>query len=244
MALTTDRSDTIYLLCAGAVQGLIKQLASRFEDQTGAVIRPRFGAVGAMKELLLAGEPCDVMIVTDAMIVSLQAAGDLAPQARSPLGRVRTGIAVPSGRPTPDVASPEKLKAVLLAASAIYFPDPHRATAGIHFASVIDRLCIRDAVSAKVRNFPNGATSMRELASDHSAAAIGCTQITEINYTPGIDLVGPLPHEFELATVYSAAVAARTSQPALAQRLIDLLAGSHTRSLRLEGGFELGFELD
>jgi molybdate transport system substrate-binding protein len=210
----------------------------RFKEETGAALNAKFGAVGAMKEALSAGEPCDVMIVTDAMVVELQAAGMLAASQRSALGRVRTGVAVRSGEPTPDISTPNALAAALIAASAIYFPDPQRATAGIHFASVIRRLGIREAVASRVRNFPNGATSMRELAADTSAAAIGCTQITEIKYTPGLALVGALPQEFELATVYTAAVGARSSQSALAQRFIDLLAGSQTRSMRVEAGFE------
>ena len=57
-------------------------------------------------------------------------------------------------------------------------------------------------------------------------------------YTPGITLVGPLPDEFELATVYTAAVAMRAAQPVLAQRFIDLLAGPATRAMRADGGFE------
>ena len=227
----------VNILCAGAVQGIVKALQAPFERETGATLQMRFGAVGAMKEALLAGESCDVMIVTDAMVVALQSAGDLGTQPRAALGRVRTGIAVRSGEPLPVVATPDQLKAALLAASAIYFPDPQRATAGIHFASVVDRLGVKDEVAARLRTFPNGATSMRELAAS-GPGAIGCTQITEILYTPGIALVGPLPDAFELATVYTAAVGARAAQPVLAQRFIDLLAGPSTRAMRAEGGFE------
>jgi molybdate transport system substrate-binding protein len=231
-------THTLNILCAGAVQGIVKALQARFEQETGATLQARFGAVGAMKEALLAGDPCDVMIVTDAMVVALQAGGELAGTVRAPLGRVRTGVAVRAGAPVPDVGSPEALKAALLAASALYFPDPQRATAGIHFASVLSQLGIEEALTDRVRTFPNGATSMRELAADAGAAPIGCTQITEILYTPGIALAGPLPAAFELATVYTAAVAARTGQPALAQRLVELLAGPQSRELRLAGGFE------
>ena len=230
-------AEVVNLLCAGAAQGLVKSLQARFERESGAVLQARFGAVGAMREALLGGEPCDVMIVTDAMVVALQAAGALDAQPRAPLGRVRTGVAVRRGEPLPDVASPQALKASLLAASAVYFPDPQRATAGIHFASVLDQLGIEDALTPRLRTFPNGATSMRELASAEPGA-IGCTQITEILYTPGIALVGALPAAFELATVYTAAVAARTSQPVLARQLVELLAGAGSRTLRAEGGFE------
>ena len=230
-------SDVVNILCAGAVQGIVKALQARFERETGATLQVRFGAVGAMKEALLAGEPCDVMIVTDAMVVALQSAGDLGVLPRAPLGRVRTGIAVRSGEALPGIATPEQLKAALLAASVVYFPDPQRATAGIHFASVLAQLGIADDLTARTRTFPNGATAMRELAAS-APGAIGCTQITEILYTPGIALVGPLPDAFELATVYTAALAARAAQPMLAQRFIDLLAGPATRAMRAEGGFE------
>lgn len=230
-------SDVVNILCAGAVQGIVKALQARFERETGATLQMRFGAVGAMKEALLAGEPCDVMIVTDAMVVALQSAGDLGVMPRAPLGRVRTGVAVRSGEALPGIATPEQLKAALLAASAVYFPDPQRATAGIHFASVLAQLGIADDLAARSRTFPNGATAMRELAAS-APGAIGCTQITEILYTPGIALVGPLPDAFELATVYTAALAARAAEPMLAQRFIDLLAGPATRAMRAEGGFE------
>ena len=55
---------TLNVLCAGAAQGLVKALQARFLADTGAAVQARFGAVGAMKEALLAGEPCDVFIVT------------------------------------------------------------------------------------------------------------------------------------------------------------------------------------
>jgi len=229
--------DSLNLLCAGAVQGLVRLLQPRFSAETGATLNARFGAVGAMKEALAAGTPCDVMIVTDAMVVELQASGALSLKPPAPLGRVRTGVAVRSGEPRPDIATPAALAASLRAARAVYFPDPQRSTAGIHFASVLDRLGLSEELAPRLHTFPNGATAMRELA-DIGTGAIGCTQITEIMYTPGITLVGPLPDEFELATVYTAAVALRAAQPVLAQRFIDLLAGPGTRALRADGGFE------
>ena len=226
------------ILCAGAAQGLVKALQGVFLELTGAKVEGRFGAVGAMKEALLAGEPCDVMVVTAPMVAELQGERRLIVDSEAPLGRVRTGIAVRTGDPVPAISTPEALRQSLLAASAIYFPDAQRSTAGIHFASVLAKLGIANEVAARLRTFPNGATAMRELA-DARRGAIGCTQITEIKYTPGIALAGPLPEAFELATVYTAAVSATARNPALAQRFVALLAGPTSRSLRAQGGFEL-----
>ena len=98
---------TLHFLCAGAAQGLVKALQDRFTAETGAALQGRFGAVGAMKEALLAGEPCDLMVVTDAMINALCADGLLRSDARAPLGQVRTGVAVREGSALPDVSTPE-----------------------------------------------------------------------------------------------------------------------------------------
>jgi molybdate transport system substrate-binding protein len=229
---------TLNFLCAGAAQGLVKALQDRFTADTGAALQGRFGAVGAMKEALLAGEPCDVMIVTGAMIDALCADGALRAETRTPLGRVRTGIAVRSGAPLPDVATPEALKAALLAADSIYFPDAVRATAGIHFANVMRELGILATLEPRFRTYPAGAIAMRELAASTSPQPIGCTQITEIHYTPGVQLVAALPPAFELATTYTAAVSTQAANPALAERFIALLAGPASQPLRVAGGFE------
>ena len=85
--------------------------------------------------------------------------------------------------------------------------------------------------------FANGATAMRELAGADDGA-IGCTQATEIRYTPGLALVGALPAPFALATVYSAAVAEATRHREGARRFIDLLAGTAGASARRAGGFD------
>ena len=180
-----------------------------------------------------------VILATSALsLLTMAAEGLLLGDTRAPLGRVRTGVAVRAGEPRPDVSTPEALKAALLVADAIYFPDPVRATAGIHFANVMRELGIHNALQPRFRTFPNGATSMRELAQSTAPRFIGCTQVTEINYTEGVDLVGALPDRFELATVYSAAITTRAAQPALARQLIARLAGPESQALRTAGGFE------
>ena len=231
---------TLHLLCAGAAQGLVKALQPQFEADTGATVQARFGAVGAMKEALLAGDPCDVMVVTEAMIDALTGDGRLQAHTRAALGRVRTGIAVPAGRPHPDVATAAALKAALLASGAIYFPDAVRSTAGIHFARVMAHLQILETLQPRFRTYPAGAIAMRELAAAQGPGLIGCTQVTEINCTPGVELVAALPQEFELATVYSAAATPLSdpTQAALAQRFIGMVSGVGSQALRSAGGFE------
>ncbi len=228
----------VKLLCAGAAQGLVKALQDPYKTQTGADIEARFGAVGAMKEALLAGEPCDVLVLSQALIDGLVAEGRLHGNNRAALGRVRTGVAVRAGSPWPNVSTAEGLKAALLAATGLYFPDPVRATAGIHFVKVLRELGVYEALHDRFRTYPNGATAMRELAAATEGKPLGCTQVTEIRYTPGVDFVALLPPQFELATPYMAACTRHSAQPALAQQLLALMTGPETLPLRTASGFE------
>jgi molybdate transport system substrate-binding protein len=230
--------SSLHILSGGAAQGLVNALRGSIYNETGRAVEGHFGAVGLMRDKLLAGEPCDVLILTQTLIDELAAGGHVLPGSATPLGVVRTGVAVKSGEPQPRVDTAESLKAALLAAQGIYFPDPVKATAGIHFMNVLRKLGIDQQVASALRPFPNGATAMKEMAAASGPGLIGCTQVTEILYTPGVQLVSVLPKEFELATVYTAAVAAKAEQPQAARMMIDLLAAPAAADVRRAGGFE------
>ncbi|HZY15736.1 MAG TPA: substrate-binding domain-containing protein, partial [Ramlibacter sp.] len=202
--MTTQR---LRILSGGAAQALVGRLQAAFEARHGCRIEGSFGAVGLMKEKLLAGDPCDVLILTQALITQLGAEGQADAAAAQPLGVVRTGLASKQGAPAPRVDSAAALQAWLQQAASIYFPDPGKATAGIHFMKVLQGLGLADTLGPRLRTFPNGATAMAALAQAPEGNAVGCTQATEILMTPGVQLCGPLPPPYELATTYTAAVA-------------------------------------
>ena len=229
---------TLALLCAGAAKGLVAALESAFTAVTGEAIDGTFGAVGALREKLVAGERCDVIVLTAPLIDTLEKEGRVVPGSAAPLGTVRTGIAVRAGEPLPDIHDAAALRATLAGASQLLFPDPQRATAGIHFVDVLRRLGIHDDVAGRCATFPNGATAMRALAEMREHGAVGCTQVTEINYTPGVALAGPLPPGFDLATVYTAAVCKGARDRVVAQRFVQMLSGAKARDVRARGGFE------
>lgn len=230
-------SRHVAILSGGAAQGLVAALASRFKAETGCEISSTFGAVGAMRDKLLSGAPADLLILTGALIDELAAQGHVVAGSEVDVGTVLTAIAVRRGDPVPAVADAAGLRAALRAADAIYFPDPKLATAGIHFAKVIDALGLTAEVASRIRTFPNGATAMRELAAVQGGRPIGCTQVTEILHTPGAQLVAPLPEGFELATVYTAGVCTRAALPQQARALAALLTADTAREARARAGF-------
>ena len=228
----------VYLLSGGAAAGLVNPLKAEFEAQHGCTLHGTFSAVGAMKQALLQGTPCDVVILSQVLVQGLIDSGHVKAGSLRDLGVVKTGIAVKHGTQHPAIATRADLQAAFRAAEGIYFPDPKLATAGIHFFQVLQTLGLDTELADRFLTFPNGATAMKAMA-QATGQVIGCTQVTEIKYTEGVDLVGVLPQEFELATVYALGISTQSQQPGLAQALSDALTDSSTQALRLAGGFEL-----
>ena len=219
-------------ISAGAAQGLVTRLAATLRVEVAG----SFGAVGAMIEKFRAGEPCDVVILTRKQVDGLEGEGLVVAGTVADLGAVPTSVAMRSGEAVPDVSGADGLRAALLASEAIHFPDPAKATAGIHFASVLERLGIAAQVKDRLSVHPNGMTAMRALAAS-KGRAIGCTQATEILATPGVSLVAPLPPGFDLVTTYTAAVSARAADVARAREFVESLTGDATRGSRAKAGF-------
>ncbi|MES2978561.1 MAG: substrate-binding domain-containing protein [Pseudomonadota bacterium] len=228
---------SLNVISGGAAQGLVGCLQAEFEQQHQASIHGTFGAVGSMKDQLMAGADCDVIILTDALVREFMANGQAVPGSARPIGVVQTGLAVKSGDARPAVKTAEDLSAMLQAATAIYFPDPYKSTAGIHFLSVMQRLGLDEKLKDRFRDYPNGATAMAAMAKAEGTGFVGCTQMTEILFTPGVDWVAPLPQQFELGSIYTAAVTARANDRELAAQLVERMASTETSATRRTCGF-------
>jgi molybdate transport system substrate-binding protein len=215
------------ILSAGAAMGLVKQLL-------GDTVTGSFGAVGAMHDKFLAGEPCDILILARKQLDELNAAGALLTGSIVDIGQVKTGIATRTGDPAPAIHDTASLKNALQGASLLYAPDMVKSTAGQHVAKMLAALKITTPVS----EHPNGAIAMKTMAASTGGNPLGCTQATEILYTPGVTLIALLPPEYELSTLYSVAVPARSQQPQAARALIAQLVHAHTITARRAAGFD------
>ena len=251
----------IHVLSAGACKGLFHALYPK--RLKNGKLNGTFSAVGAIQEKLLAGAACELLVLTVPLLESLAKQGWVDASTITPIGTVATGIAmarldnkltnkssdrlsnrsggnsliVQSG---PDVTSTESLKGNLLAATAIHYPDPARSTAGIHFNKILTELGIFDSVKARCYHYPNGALATKALGENAEILGplqIGCTQVSEILYTPTVRLVAQLPVPFELRTTYAAALTISGLESNRARRMLDDLTGKTTQALRLRSGF-------
>jgi len=211
----------INVLSAGAVRAVVSAVSETFAKETGHAVKGTFGTVGVVRQKLAAGEPADVVIATDVAIDELAKQGTVVAGTRTDIARAGVGVGVREGAPRPDISTVEAFKQTLLSAKSIVYVDPAQgATSGIHFASVLQRLGIADAVKGKSLLWPGGYAA--EAVADGRAEVV-VHQISEIMPVKGVTLVGPLPKEIQKVTIYSAGLAAKATSAEAARAFIAYL---------------------
>jgi len=237
LAAGAARADELAVLAAGATESTLRLALPSFEAQTGHTVKVSYGAVGLLRDRVLAGSAADLVIVTPAIVEVLQARALLGPDPRVDLGRVGGGVAVRTGVTPPAVDSPEALRAALLAAEAIYYADPATATAGAHLLAVADQLGVGEVVRQRGHTAAGGKEAMRLLAAS-SGPAIGLTQISEILPVAGVVLVGPYPASLQRSTTYAGVVPAAAARPEAARALLRFLRSTEVQARFRQAGFE------
>jgi len=203
-AATTADAAEINIISTGSVQELLMALAPAFEHASGHKLKVRIEAGTAIVNKIKAGEEIDLVVAGADTIDELVKVGKVAAADRLDVLLSGVGVAVREGAPKPDISTPEKFKAALLAAKSVaYSTGPTRGPSGRHFASVIQRLGISEQMKPKtvlVEVGPVGAVVAT------GEAEIGAQQISELLPVPGVDLVGPLPGDLQKALVYTSGV--------------------------------------
>ncbi len=225
------------VLAAGATESTLRAVVPEYEAQSGRSLQLTYGAVGQLRDRLLAGEEADLVIVTPAIIEQLEAKNAVRPGSRVDLGRVGGGIAVRKGAPRPAIGTPEELKRALLDAEEIYVADPATATAGAWFLSIAERLGIAEAVRPKLRPASGGKEAMQHMARS-TARAIGATQISEILSVPDVTLVAAYPEPLQRITIYAGVIPTRARQPEAAQDLLRFLTSDPVQARFRKAGFD------
>jgi molybdate transport system substrate-binding protein len=203
------------------VKDIVAEIAESFRQETGHTIALSTGTAGGIRQKMTAGDPADVVIVTDTVLEQLAAAGLIHANSRSDIARTGIGVAVREGAPSPDISTVEAFKRSLLAAKSIVYLDPASgATSGVYIAGLLRRLGIADQVKDKTLLWPGGFAAE---AVAKGQAELCLHQISEILPVKGVRLVGPLPREIQKITTYAAALSTGAGAPTGARAFIAFL---------------------
>jgi molybdate transport system substrate-binding protein len=196
------KAQEVKIYAAAVMKTPLTTIAAEYEKATGNAATLVFDTAGATEQRFRADPDAAVLITTAPLIRKAESAGALRDGASIPLGSTVAGVAVTPGSVKPDVSSPEKLKAALLAASRIAVSDPARgATVGTHFMKMIEALGVKDDVLPKIRFSRDGVETMRVVIAGD--ADLGVSQSSEIVQASHDAFAGPFPGEFALVTEFS-----------------------------------------
>jgi molybdate transport system substrate-binding protein len=227
------------ILAAGAAHAVMQGLTGKFQRAHGVAIQADFGAVGAIKARVMAGEQADAIILTAGLIDDLIDSGKVVRGSRADLGQVGTAVAVRAGGSCPDVSTQRTFKANLLGASRIICPDPAVATAGKVFLLSLAELGIFDAVSAKLEYVSSGAAAMESLMAGKAPLELAVVQATEAIACEGAVMAGLLPPGLQRVAMYSIGLTAAAKRVAVAQQFIADLHDEEARAMLAAAGFDL-----
>jgi len=197
----------IRLLSTTALKTSIDEITSCFESASGKKIVASYAPSTQIAKRVSEGEFADIAITTCAAVNNLITQGRVAPGTRVDIARSAIGVAVRPGTPRPDISSAATFKAALLAAKSIGMSNPVGGGAsGIHLWSVFERFGIADALEPKMTFGPGGPAGLIGLYLMRGEVEIGLQQMPELMAVPGVDVVGPVPGEFQGITIFSAGI--------------------------------------
>jgi molybdate transport system substrate-binding protein len=214
----------IKALVSNALKSTMEEAVPQFEKESGHKLAITFGAAAELKASIEKGTPVDIAILTTATTDDLVKEGKLVAAGRVDIARAGAGVAARKGAPKPNISTTAGFKQALLDAKSIAFVGAG-ATAP-YIRSLFDRLGIADQVQPKLKVQPTSNPAAKAVA--NGEAELGITQISEILPYTGAELIGPLPPELQLYTVYPAALAADTKEPEAAKALIQFLTAPAT----------------
>ena len=233
MTLGQAVGEQITGISSMATRNVLAELADAYQRQSGQrVAIESVGGVDAVRRVE-AGEAFDFVVLPAESIERLSAAGRIVPGSRIDLARSGVAIAVASGAPRPHVADEAAVRQAVLAARSIgYSTGP----SGAHLSRLFERWRIAEAIAPRLVQAPPGVPVAALVA--RGEVELGFQQLSELMHVSGIDVIGCLPSEVQVVTVFSAAVCAESTQPEVVKALLSFFASPAADAAKRRHGME------
>lgn len=222
----------ISVICTVSMKEAMIDLAPEFEHASGHKLNMIYGSGPDLSKRIAAGMQADIFLGPDDFAQPLMKQGALAAGSRVALALSRTALGLRASEPKPDVTTPDKLKAVLLAAKGISYSG---GASGIQFVQILEKLGIAEAMKAKFVAAKPGELIGRVVM--RNEADIGAQQISELLPVEGIQIVD-LPKEFQQNIVYGATSFPHALQSAPAQAFIRFLQSEPAKAVLRHKGLD------
>lgn len=225
-------NDAVTGVGSMATRRMLADLIDQYQRETGCRVSvTSLGGVEAAR-CIQDGEPFDFAVLACGALERLAAGGHVA-ATRTDIVRSGMAAAVRTGVPHPDIGSAAALRDAILQAPRIgYSTGP----SGDHLMWLIEHVGIAQVMGPRIVQAPPGVPVANLIAS--GAVELGFQQLSELADAPGIDVIGPLPPEVQLVTVFSAAICTASQRRDAAARFLSFMASERTGAIKRAHGME------
>ena len=233
-AASHAQGHAVRVLISNGFRAVFDELVPACERSIGHSVTAQSGTSTSLIEKVNAGEPFDVAIMTTEAMESLAKAGKVA--TRTPLGRSGIGIGSRAGARKPDIGNAETLKKTFLAAKSITYAGDGASRP--HIDRMMVTLGIADVMTKKTLLEQGSVRAAAKVASGDAELLI--TLVSEILPAPGVELVGPLPMQFQNYVSFAGAAGVKSDNAAAGKSLISCLSGPNVAATLKAKGMEKG----
>ncbi|MCP3382729.1 substrate-binding domain-containing protein [Bradyrhizobium sp. CCGUVB4N] len=225
--------EKIRMLSTLGLMGAMRSLSFAFEAASGIHVDADFAPTLALLKRLRAGEAADLVILTREGLDEMIGEGRVIADSAADLARSYVGLAVRTGAPHPGIANEAALRKALLAARSVAYS--RLGASGVYFAQLIVRMGIAAAINAKATIVEQGFTAERLVSGE---ADLAVQQISELKQVEGIEVIGPVPHDLQTPSVFSAGRMVDAKQAEGAEALLRYLASPEVVPVLRRSGLE------
>ena len=210
----------------------LQDLAAAYSKETGIKVTVKSAGMAAIVGTIKTGTPIvDVFAVPDSFMDGMETEGTAL--GRADLGRVTVGLAVPKGKPRPDISTPKKLAAALKTGVVLYSNPASGSMEARIINDMLRQHGIFKGVKSKISLKGEGGEALIRGEGD-----MALQLICEVLNHPELELAGPVPVDPGAYIDTAVAVSSRSTQADAAKAFVAYITRPDHAALWKSKGLE------
>jgi len=206
-------------LSSNGVRAALEVLVPQCERNVGRAVAIDYGTSASIRQRIGDGEAVDVAFVTREVLAALSPS-HVESSSVAQLGRSGIGVGIRAGAHRYDIRSANAIKQALLAAKSVTYAQD--GASRVHIERMFEQLGITAEMKAKTLLEQGSVRAAAKVV--NGEAELLLTLVSEILPVEGMELVGPLPAEFQSYVSFAAARGTQTAEPEAARSLVTCIA--------------------
>jgi molybdate transport system substrate-binding protein len=207
-------------LSSNGVHAALEVVVPQCERTVGRTLDIEYGTSASIRQRIGGGEAVDIAFVTTPVVAALAGDGHLIQSSIMPLGRSGIGVGIRAGSRRPAIGTAEEIERSFVAARSVTYAADGASRE--HIERMFARLGIAEEMKAKTLLEQGSVRAAAKVVGGDAEMLL--TLVSEILPVDGMELVGPLPAEFQSYISFDAALGKRAADSADARALLACIA--------------------